>query len=175
MIVSSSISDDLIKDDEYRPGIGIMLISKDNLVFLGKRVDQESMTEQNETHSLQMPQGGIEPNESIVDAMYRELYEEVGIKKEDTELLSIANELVSYKVPQDILDISTWGHKYIGQKHLWFLLRLLVNDDAINFMSTNDPEFSDYKWVKPEKILNYAISFKRSTYEKILSMFQQHI
>ena len=56
-----------------RLGVGAIVLNKKNLVFVGKRKD-------NPIDKWQMPQGGVNKNESLQNAMKRELYEETSIK-----------------------------------------------------------------------------------------------
>ena len=58
----------------YRKGVGIFLINAKNQLWVGKRIDFKN-------NYWQMPQGGIDKDELPVEAMKRELMEEVGISK----------------------------------------------------------------------------------------------
>ena len=58
----------------YRPAVGVMLLNRQGLVFVGKRIDQT-------VEGWQMPQGGIDKGETPAEAALRELAEEVGTSK----------------------------------------------------------------------------------------------
>src|SRR5579871_1635033 len=96
----------------YRPGVGVMLLNHDNLVFVAKRIDRTS-------EAWQMPQGGIDAGETPIQAMYRELKEEIGTDK--AELISESRDWLTYDLPQELIP-KIWGGKYRGQRQKWFAL-----------------------------------------------------
>ena len=67
---------DLIYDDGYRANVGIVICNPEGKVFFAKRRYQSGW---------QFPQGGIIEGESPKKAMWRELLEETGLKKENTK------------------------------------------------------------------------------------------
>ena len=148
------------KDLPLRSGVGIVLLNKQNKVFVAKRID-------NPKNFWQMPQGGIDPGEEYLSAALRELKEETGI--ESVDLIKEIDELLTYELPQNLLGI-IWKGKYRGQKQKWFIMRFNGNDKEIN-LNTHKPEFMDWKWIDISDITKVAVSFKLEVYKKI----QKHL
>jgi putative (di)nucleoside polyphosphate hydrolase len=147
---------------EYRSGVGIMLINKHNKVFVGKRIDQTSGFD-----AWQMPQGGIDPNESPIDAANRELLEEVGIKS--AVLVAEHSQWLIYDLPKELIG-QVWGGKYRGQKQKWFLMQFTGEDNLIN-INTHTPEFNAWKWEDIGNLIPNIVPFKRNLYRKIIAEF----
>ena len=139
-----------------RIGVGIVVLNKNNKIFVAKRID-------NPKDFWQMPQGGVDPNESYLDAAYRELYEETNIKK--IELIRVVEEFTVYELPDHLLGI-IWKGKFKGQKQKWFITRFVGNEDEIN-IKTKKPEFLDWKWVDINEITKFVVDFKLEVYKKI--------
>lgn len=143
-----------------RLGVGIMLINKEGHVFVGQRHDFIS-------DAWQMPQGGIDPGESPEQAALRELHEETGVTA--VRILAKTKEWYRYDLPPRLHN-KLWGGQYQGQKQQWFLIQFLGTDETIN-IQTSPAEFREWRWVKPEDLINLIVPFKRTLYEKILAEF----
>jgi len=106
--------------------------------------------------------------------MYRELLEETGLTKNDTELLSESNNWYQYKIPKKHLRTLKKGKPFvIGQKQKWFLLKLTGADKAISLTSPSKfQEFDSWKWVDPALPSKQVIRFKQHVYEQVLTEFQ---
>ena len=137
-----------------RSGVGIVVLNTENKVFVAKRID-------NPKDFWQMPQGGVDPNESYLDAAYRELYEETNIKK--IELIKEVEEFTTYELPDHLLGI-IWKGKFKGQKQKWFITRFVGNEDEIN-IKTKKPEFLEWKWIKINELTNVVVHFKLDVYK----------
>jgi len=140
----------------YRYGVGVVLLNKENKVFVAKRID-------NPNNFWQMPQGGKDRGENNLDAALRELFEETSIKS-----VSIIKEIegtISYNLPKNLLGI-IWKGKYKGQTQKWFLMRYLGDDSEIN-IKTEKPEFLDWKWVDLKEITNLVVDFKLNVYKEV--------
>lgn len=142
----------------YRPCVGMMLLNRDGLVFTGRRKDTS-------IEAWQMPQGGIDPGEDPEQAALRELREEVGTDR--VRILGRTAEWLTYDLPPDLLG-KVWGGRYRGQKQLWFALRLLGGDELIN-IATDTPEFCDWRWMRPEMLLEAIVPFKRAVYAQVIA------
>ena len=139
-----------------RIGVGIVVLNKKNKIFVAKRID-------NPKDFWQMPQGGVDQNESYLDAAYRELYEETNIK--EIELIKEVEEFTTYELPDHLLGI-IWKGKFKGQKQKWFIMRFVGNEDEIN-IKTKKPEFLDWKWIDVNEITKKVVDFKYEVYKKV--------
>jgi len=148
-------------DLPYRPCVGVMLINRDGLVFVGRRIDQT-------VEGWQMPQGGIDGDETPVEAGLRELKEEIGTNKAD--LLREMRDWVAYDLPDHLLGVALHG-RYRGQKQKWLAMRFLGDEGDIN-IRTAEPEFSTWKWLAMEALPRLIVPFKLDTYEKVIAEFR---
>ena len=139
-----------------RSGVGIVVLNKDNKVFVAKRID-------NQKNFWQMPQAGVEKDEKYLTAAYRELEEETSIK--NINLIKELDGLISYELPKNLLGI-IWKGKYRGQKQKWFVVRFLGQDSEIN-IKTKNPEFCEWKWINLENITDLVVDFKLHVYEDV--------
>ena len=139
-----------------RIGVGIILLNHENNIFVGKRID-------NPKNSWQMPQGGVDLNENFLQAAKRELEEETGIKS--VKLIKELDGWFKYDLPKDLLG-KLWKGKYRGQKQKWFVMKFIGKIDEINLKSKN-PEFLDWKWIKPSELPEIAVNFKVDIYKEI--------
>ena len=144
------------KNLPLRSGVGIILLNKDNKIFVAKRID-------NPKNFWQMPQGGIDEGEKDLEAAYRELYEETSIKK--VELIQEIDGLFTYELPDHLLGI-IWKGKFKGQTQKWFLMKYLGNDKEIN-LKTSNPEFLEWKWVNIDEITKIVVDFKLHVYREL--------
>ncbi len=150
----------------YRPCVGIMLLNHHGKVFVAKRID-------NTAEAWQMPQGGVDEGEDILDAMYRELWEETGITRELTQLIARTEDWLNYELPEHLIG-TLWGGKYCGQKQRWFVLRFVGEDSAIN-IETEHPEFSEWKWADMASLPDMIVPFKKGLYTELVDRFKHLI
>ena len=143
-------------DLPLRSGVGIVVLNKDNKVFVAKRID-------NQKNFWQMPQGGVDKGESYLTAAYRELEEETSIN--NVELIKELDGLISYLLPENLLGI-IWKGKYKGQEQKWFVVRFLGQDSEID-IKTKNPEFCEWKWINLENITDQVVDFKLHVYEDV--------
>ncbi len=155
----------MLDRDGYRPNVGIVLCNGRDEVFWGKRVNE---------HSWQFPQGGIKHGESPVDAMYRELQEEVGLLPQHVAILGRARGWLRYEVPAQWIR-REWRGAYRGQKQIWFLLRLTGRDCDVCLRSSPKPEFDAWRWSEYWIPLENVIEFKREVYQQALAELARHL
>ena len=148
--------EDKFKNLPLRSGVGIVVLNKDNKVFVAKRID-------NPKNFWQMPQGGIDAGENFLSAAYRELEEETSIKS--VKLIHEIDETTTYLLPKHLLGV-IWKGKYKGQKQKWFLMRFLGNDNEIN-INTNKPEFLEWKWIDLDTITDVVVDFNLEVYKTL--------
>ena len=142
----------------HRIGVGIILLNDENKVFVGKRIDNQ------EGNYWQMPQGGIDKNEDLLQAAKRELEEETGVKT--VKIVKELNNWLTYDLPTNLVG-KIWNGKYRGQKQKWFVMKFMGAKEEIN-IKTKSPEFIDWKWVNPLDLPKVAVNFKINIYKKIL-------
>ncbi|MDD0824036.1 RNA pyrophosphohydrolase [Mannheimia sp. AT1] len=152
----------MIDFDGYRPNVGIVICNKHGQVLWAKRFGQ---------NSWQFPQGGINEGENIETAMYRELYEEVGLQKKDVRLLWASKYWLKYKLPKRLVRAEGSGPVCIGQKQRWFLLQLISDESQINLKITKNPEFDGWRWVSFWYPVRQVVAFKRDVYRKAMKEF----
>ncbi len=140
-----------------RIGVGIVVLNSDNKVFVGKRKD-------NPVDKWQMPQGGVDPGETLLEAMKRELIEETSIK--NIKVLKELDYWLEYQLPKDLVGI-IWQGKYRGQKQKWFVVKFFGLDNEIN-LNTKKPEFIEWKWLDISKLPDVIVDFKKNVYKKLV-------
>ena len=152
------------KNLPLRTGVGIVVLNKENKVFVAKRID-------NPKNFWQMPQGGVDEGEDFLNAALRELEEETGMKK--VELIQEIEGIMSYELPDHLLGI-IWKGKYKGQKQKWFLMRYFGSDEEIN-IKTKKPEFLEWKWIDLNMITDVVVDFKLHVYKELKEKIQKII
>jgi len=145
----------VIDEDGFRPNVGIIICNGDGKVFWARRVGGKD--------AWQFPQGGIDAGESPEQALFRELYEEVGLRAHQVEVLGETDRWLRYHLPRQYWRKGP-GPRCVGQKQKWFLLRLRVSDSAIQLDAHGSPEFDHWEWVDYWHPINRVIHFKREVY-----------
>ena len=145
----------MLDNSGYRLGVGMVIHRRDGKILWCKRT---------ELNAWQFPQGGIEQDETPEAAMWRELQEETGLLTQHVNLLRTMNQWLHYEFPEAL------KMSYRGQKQIWFLLELLVNDDHINLTEAN--EFDQWNWVDWWHPLKEIVAFKQETYRRVLEHFE---
>ncbi|CAN8290688.1 unnamed protein product [Cochlearia groenlandica] len=151
----------------YRPNVGVCLINSDNQVFVASRL--------NVPGAWQMPQGGIEEGEDPKSAAMRELQEETGVVS--AEFVSEVPNWLTYDFPPAVKAKVNrlWGGEWHGQAQKWFLVRLRNDEDEREINLAADSEFSEWKWAKPEEVIEQAVDYKRPTYEQVIKSFGSYL
>jgi putative (di)nucleoside polyphosphate hydrolase len=138
-----------------------MLLNREGMVFVGKRIDQT-------VEGWQMPQGGIDEGEDPRKAAFRELKEEAGTDK--AEIIGEMDEWVTYDLPRHLVGIAFHG-KYRGQRQKWFAMRFTGKNEEIDLYS-HEPEFSAWKWIAIDELLQVIVPFKRDSYTRVVAHFR---
>tara|TARA_A100001015_G_C14983753_1_gene710626 strand:- start:653 stop:1129 length:477 start_codon:yes stop_codon:yes gene_type:complete len=147
---------DKFKNLPLRNGVGIVLLNRENKVFVARRID-------NPKNFWQMPQGGVDEGEDFLTAALRELEEETNIK--NVSLIKEIDGITTYELPDHLLGI-IWKGKYKGQKQKWFLMKFIGDDKEIN-INTKNPEFLDWKWIDIDQITEVVVNFKLHVYKEL--------
>lgn len=141
----------------YRPCVGICLLNDRNEVFLGERIDTPG--------AWQMPQGGIDKGEDIIEAARRELGEEIGTDKMD--VIALYDGLLRYDLPKTHKHL--WKGRYRGQEQQWVYCRFIGVDSDVVLDGDDHPEFRQWKWCTPERTMDLIVPFKREVYEQVFA------
>ena len=148
----------MIDPDGYRPNVGIVLMRADGQVFWARRVRRDGW---------QFPQGGMNSDETPVEAMYRELQEETGLLPEHVEVLGCTPGWLRYRLPPRAIRRNE-RLVCIGQKQVWFLLRLTGDESHVKLDQNETPEFDSWRWVDFWYPVEHVVMFKRGVYARAL-------
>ena len=152
------------KNLPLRSGVGIIVLNKNNKIFVAKRID-------NPKNFWQMPQGGIDEGEDYLSAAYRELREETSITK--VKLIKELDGFITYLLPDHLLGV-IWKGKYKGQKQKWFIMKFTGEDKEIN-IQTKKPEFLEWKWIELETLAEVVVDFKLHVYKELKKKIRRFI
>ena len=150
---------------DYRRGVGMLIINHEKKIFIGQRFDKDKS-------AWQMPQGGIDNNETPEETCIRELAEETGIVS-NYKILDKTKNWYSYDLPNN-LQKKLWRGKYKGQVQQWFILNFFGDDAEIN-IKTKHPEFKNWKWAYKEELMKLIVPFKKELYEKTFIEFDSFL
>lgn len=148
----------VIDSDGYRPNVGIILTNPEGKLLWARRIHQ---------NAWQFPQGGINPCETPEQAMYRELEEEIGLEAAHVEVLGATRDWMRYRLPERFIRRNQ-KPLCIGQKQVWFMLRLLGKERHVRLDLGERPEFDNWRWVDYWYPLKNVVPFKRTVYRKAL-------
>jgi len=157
----TSIYDELHWDDGYRPNIGIVLMNRVGKVLWARRRNRDGW---------QFPQGGIKRNETLDDALFRELYEEVGLANHQVSMLAHTSDWLRYDLPKSYLRRTrkpSNSTPFRGQKQIWCLLALRGDDSDVCLSTSRKPEFDKWVWADWWFAVQQIVDFKRPVYESV--------
>jgi len=143
----------------YRPNVGIMLCNAVGKLFWARRAGEDAW---------QFPQGGIQANETPEQALYRELAEEIGLQPKHVQVIGRTSRWLRYRIPRRFVRRTPKQPTCIGQKQVWFMLRLIGDENAVCLDNTDAPEFDEWRWIEYWESVDQVIPFKRTVYSKAL-------
>jgi putative (di)nucleoside polyphosphate hydrolase len=151
----------VIDSDGYRLNVGIILKNPEGRLLWARRIGQDAW---------QFPQGGIAEQESLEEAMYRELHEEVGLEPRHVSIQAISSDWLRYRLPKRLIRHSV-KPLCVGQKQRWFLLNMDCDDSQVRFDCCGAPEFDHWRWVSYWRPVREVVPFKRRVYARVLREF----
>ena len=154
----------MIDSDGYRPNVGIIIANGEGQVLWARRIGQDAW---------QFPQGGIKSNESIEEALYRELKEETGLNPDGVEIAGTTRGWLRYKLPKRLLRQN--DSSFVGQKQKWYLLKMLADDGDVSFKYSATPEFDHWQWVSYWYPLGQVVPFKQEVYRKAMKELAPYV
>lgn len=153
----------------YRRNVGVMLVNAKGHAFVGQRIDAPA-----DQAAWQMPQGGIDDGETPRDAALRELEEETGVIRDLVSIEAETEGWISYDLPHDIVP-RIWKGRYRGQEQKWFLLRFHGTDDQVRIDADDHQEFSEWRWLPADALVDNIVPFKREVYASVVAAFAPHL
>ena len=156
----------MIDENGYRANVGIIIINDERKLLWAQRLGQKN--------AWQFPQGGIDEGEQPIDALWRELKEELGLEPHQVELLAESQQWLTYLLPKKFIRYSS-RPLCLGQKQRWFLLQLKVSPGDIKLDQFEAPEFKQIRWVDPKTAIAQVIEFKHDVYQQALAEFAGYL
>ena len=157
------------EDLPYRPCVGVMVLNRAGLAFIGRRIDGPEHIDA--SHAWQMPQGGIDSGEEPWPAARRELREETNIRS--VERVAEISDWLTYDIPREIVG-QAWKGKYRGQKQKWFAVRFTGSESEIDVEhpeGAHEPEFATWRWEPLKNVPGLVVPFKRAVYDRVVREF----
>lgn len=148
----------MIDSEGYRANVGIILINEAGQLFWARRIGE---------NAWQFPQGGIHGHETPEQALYRELNEEIGLQSQDVQIIGCTRGWLKYQIPKRFVRRHT-KPVCIGQKQVWYLLRMLASDKQVHLDNTENPEFDQWRWINYWQPVKEVVPFKRQVYRQAL-------
>lgn len=149
----------MIDAQGFRANVGIILVNDHGQAFWGRRIGMSAW---------QFPQGGINPEESLEQAMFRELREEVGLEPHHVEIIGCTRRWLRYRLPKRYIRHDQ-KPLCIGQKQRWYVLRLAADEQQVDLGGDAEPEFEQWRWIDYWDALQEVVAFKRGVYHQALS------
>ena len=148
---------------DYRPCVGAVILNRDGKVWLGRRYGVDG------PYVWQFPQGGRDPGETSEIALWREMWEEIGLRPEHVELLDRTECELIYDYPPAVR--AKKSHGKLGQRQVWFALRMNADNSVFRFDNEDPPEFTEWRWADFHEAVDGIIPFKRKVYEAVAGRF----
>lgn len=149
----------MIDAQGFRANVGIILLNDHGQAFWGRRIGMSAW---------QFPQGGVNANETLEAAMFRELREEVGLEPHHVEIIGCTKRWLRYRLPRRYIRYDQ-RPLCIGQKQRWYVLRLNTEEANVDLTGTSEPEFDQWRWIEYWDSMRLVVAFKRGVYQRALS------
>lgn len=165
---------DVSRDSAYRPCVGLMIMNRAGLVWIGRRIGMEGIPGTTGTTGWQMPQGGIDDGETPREAALRELTEETGMNT--VEIVAETAGWHFYDLPPDLAR-KAWKGRWAGQRQKWFLMRFLGEESEIDIgpKPGHKQEFDAWRWAPLAEVGAQIVSFKQPLYLAVIAELQVRV
>lgn len=147
----------------YRPNVAAIMMRSDGRILVCER--------ETPAGAWQFPQGGIDPGESAMEALYREVCEEIGFEACDYAVEKVSDSPYRYDYPDFVLQKKLLKRpEFIGQEQTYFLCKLHTDKDPS--LDQEHREFSQFQWIFPSEFqLNWLPDFKKTVYQQVFLDF----
>ncbi len=142
----------------FRANVGIVVIDEARRVLALERKHQRG--------AWQLPQGGLDAGEELLDAALRELQEETGLTPADVEHLDTHPRWLAYELPEHLR-----RRTFRGQVQRWFLFRLLPGR-SVDLSRAVDDEFVDHRFMPMSELIDTVWELRRPIYEELARHFE---
>ena len=146
---------DYIDKDGFRANVGIVLTHGSGRSILGGTRRWPGLAISRRVESIAVNRSRRR--------CYRELKEEIGLERQDVEMLGSTQGWLRYRLPRQYV-----RDRCIGQKQRWFLLQLTADESKFRFDLTQQPEFDRWRWTDYWTPVREVVYFKRRVYVRAL-------
>jgi putative (di)nucleoside polyphosphate hydrolase len=144
---------------KYKPNVAAILRNPRGRILVCERLGVAG--------AWQFPQGGIDEGETPEQALFREIWEEIGVTAEDVRIVEKRG---PYRYLYGNGRIKRGHH---GKVQLYYLCDYSGPDARIN-VDTRHPEFQAFRWIAPEDFqLSWLPEMKRDVYQAVFADFFQ--
>ena len=146
----------------YRPNVAAVMVDPAGSLLICERATIPG--------AWQFPQGGVDLGETLEEALFREVREEVGLSRRHYDVVS-RREGYRYLYPQHVRDKKLRKHGNHGQEQTYFLCHLKDDAPPVN-VNQKPREFRAYRWIPPQEFdLDWLPTFKRDVYREVMRDF----
>ncbi len=143
---------------KFRPNVAALIVNRKGEILVCERINHKG--------SWQFPQGGVDKGETKLEALEREVCEEVGLSASDYKVIEHRDKYF-YFYPARIRAKKKWD----GQEQTYFLCKLKKRAKEVD-LGKNNPEFCNFDWVKPENFeAEWLPDFKIEVYREVMHDF----
>jgi putative (di)nucleoside polyphosphate hydrolase len=146
----------------FRPNVAALMVRPQGQLLICERTTVPG--------AWQFPQGGVDLGESLEDALYREVREEIGLLPKHYAIVD-RRDGYRYLYPEEVRVKKVKKHGFHGQAQTYFLCRVNPGAPEVN-VRQKPPEFCAYRWIEPVEFdLDWLPPFKRDVYRQVMRDF----
>lgn len=146
----------------YRPNVAALMMNSVGSLLICERWSVPG--------AWQFPQGGVDPGETLEQALFREVQEEIGITSQHYTI-TLQRDGYRYLYPEAVREKKLRKHGYQGQEQTYYLCQLNHGAPTVN-VNQKPREFRAYRWIDPDEFdLDWLPKFKREVYREVMRDF----